>query len=44
MKEIINNHKKEISIYLTAGALLLAAYLIIGKFMPIILACRVIID
>ncbi len=44
MKEILHGYRNEIVVYLTAAVLLLAAYLIIGKLMPLVMQCRVIIN
>lgn len=44
MKSFLKEHGHEFSIYFTAGAMILGAYLIIAKLMPIILSCRVVLD
>ena len=44
IREFLKQHGYEFSIYFTAGAMILGAYLIIAKLMPIIMSCRVILD
>ncbi len=44
IREFVKYHGHEFSIYFTSGALILAAYLIIAKLMPVVLSCRVILD
>ena len=43
IRNFLKEHKEEFSIYLTAAALIASAYLIIAKFMPIIMNCKVIL-
>jgi hypothetical protein len=44
IKDFLKQHGYEFSIYLTAGAMILGAYLIIAKLMPVVMSCRVILD
>ena len=40
----LKEHGFEFSLYFTAAAMILGAYLIIAKLMPIVMSCRVILN
>ena len=44
IRDFLKHHGYEFTIYFTAAAMILGAYLIIAKLMPVVMSCRVILD